>query len=273
MKIVSFNINGLNAFDNKGNLERLISETDADIYCFQETKISAAKEERMKEIYSKFPCYKAYNAICIVKNGYAGVSTLVHDRVKDRLKLIDTTINVLQYDEEYAKFGNGRVVMLEFDNFYLVNTYVVNSGGKSVARIKFDIRMRQYLSWLSSMKPVIYCGDLNVCGTELDYWGNFERSKNTAPGLFEFEINAFSKLINECNMVDTYRYTNGDKKEYTWFSPMGSKYTDSACKLRKGWRIDYFLVSDELKDKVRYSKIYEGWNEKDHSPIELEIDV
>lgn len=273
MKIVSFNINGLNAFDNKGNLERLISETDADIYCFQETKISASKDGIMKEIYSKFPCYKDYNAICIVKNGYAGVSTLVHERVYDKLKAIDTTVNVLQSNEEYAKYGNGRVVMLEFDTFFLINAYVVNSNKKSIARIKFDIQMRNYINWLREKKPVIYCGDLNVCSTDLDYWGNYERSKNTAPGLYEFEINGFSKLITECNMVDTYRYKNGNKKEYSWFSPMGSKYGESAYMQGKGWRIDYFLVSEELKDKVIYSKIYEGWNKKDHSPIEMEIDI
>ena len=272
MKIVSFNINGLNAFYSKGNLEKIISETDADIYCFQETKISAAKDEKMKEIYSKFPDYTPYSSICIVKNGYAGVSTLVHNRIKDRLKGIDTNVNVLEHIDGYSNFGNGRVVVTEFDRFYLINTYVINSGGKSVARIKFDIQMRQYINMLNSIKPVIYCGDLNVCGTKFDYWGNYEKAKNSAPGLCEFEINGFNKLINECNLVDSYRYINGLKQEYTWFSPMGSK-TYSACKLRRGWRIDYFMVSDSIKEKIKNSKIYEGWNEKDHSPIEMEIDI
>lgn len=273
MKLVSFNINGLNAFDGKGNLEKIILETNADVYCFQEVKISSAKVEKMKEIYSKFPDYTSYDAICTVKNGYAGVSILVHNRVKDRVKFSDTTVNVLENVEGYAQYGNGRVAMIEFDNFYLVNAYVVNSGNKSVPRIKFDVQMRQYLNQLNSKKPVIYCGDMNVCGTKLDYWGNYERAKNTAPGLYEFEINAFSKLITECNLVDSYRYKNGDKQEYSWFSPMGAKGNMSPCKMRRGWRIDYFMVSDSIKDKIAYSKIYEGWNEKDHSPIEMEIEL
>lgn len=269
MKIVSFNINGLNAFNNKGNLEKIISETDADIYCFQETKISKDKTEKMSKIFSNFPSYKDYSCICTVKNGYAGVTVLVHNRISDRVKRAYYP-NVLANVETFENYGDGRVVLVEFDTFYLISAYVINSGKKEEARMHFDEMMMYFLAGLD--KPCIYCGDMNVCSTKLDYWGNYERSKDSAPGLCQFEIDGFDRILNECNLVDTYRYKNGNKQEYTWFSPMGSK-TYSACKMRRGWRIDYFLVSDSLKDNIESSKIYEGWNEKDHSPIELEINI
>lgn len=269
MKIVSFNINGLNAFDSRGDLERLIGETDADIYCFQETKISSAKEQKMKDIYSKFPLYSDYNCICTVKNGYAGVSTLVHNRVLDRLKRAYYP-NILADVETFETYGNGRVAVIEFDTFYVVNAYVPNSGNKKEARMNFDRMMRQFLNSLD--KPVVYCGDMNVCSTSLDFWGNYEMYKNSAPGLCQFEIDDFAEMIEECKLVDTYRYKNGDKQEYSWFTPI-RRGVYAAWESRHGWRIDYFLVSDSIKDKVEYSKIYEAWNKIDHSPIEIKIDL
>lgn len=269
MRIVSFNINGLNAFDGRGDLERLVRETDADIYCFQETKISSAKEQKMKDIYSKLPLYTDYNCICTVKNGYAGVTVLVHDRVLDKVQRAFYP-NILAGVENLEDYGNGRVVVLELDNAYLINAYVPNSGNKEAARMKFDEMMRDYINRLD--KPCIYCGDMNVCSTELDYWGNYERAIDTAPGLCQFEIDGFGKLLQECSLVDTYREKNGDNQEYSWFTPLRGK-SSPAWQLRHGWRIDYFLVSDSIKDKVIESKIYEAWNKIDHSPIELNIDI
>ena len=270
MELVSFNINGLNAFTNKGNLEKIISETNADIYCFQETKISSTKVEKMNGIFSKFPDYVAYNNICTVKNGYAGVSILVHNRIKDRV--VEAFYpNVLESVEGYEEYGDGRLAVINFDNFYLVNAYVVNSGNKQIARMKFDEAMIDFLNGLE--KPCIYCGDMNVCATMLDYWGNYEKSKNTMPGLYEFEIYDFDKIITECKLVDTYRYKNPDKSEWSWYSPMHGYWEKPTWETRHGWRIDYFLVSEELKYKVEHSKIYEVWNKSDHSPIELEINI
>lgn len=270
MNIVSFNINGLNAFDGKGNLNKIISETNADIYCFQETKISSAKVDKMNDIFSKFVEYTTYNNICTVKNGYAGVSVLVHDRIKDRIQNISYP-NVLENVEGFEEYGDGRLVVIEFDNFYLINAYVVNSGKKQLARIEFDNAMIDFINGLE--KPPIYCGDMNVCATHLDYWGNLEKSINTAPGLYEFEMYDFKKILNECQLVDSYRYKNKDKQEWTWYSPMSGYYEKKPWETRHGWRIDYFLVAEELKEYIQDSKIYEGWNKVDHSPIELEINI
>lgn len=271
MKIVSFNINGLNAFDSKGNLEKIINSTNADIYCFQEIKISEKKVDKMNNIFSKFPNYIAYNNICTSKQGYAGVSILVNTNIKDRVLNV-TYPNILDNKlfESYKHQGNGRVITIEFDTFCLVNAYVVNSGNKQAERHAFDLMMIDYINSLN--KPCIYCGDMNVCATQLDYWGNYEYAKNSSPGLYEFEINDFALLLNNCKLIDTYRYKNGNKKEYSWYSPISNK-TNPAYKLRHGWRIDYFLVSDSIKDNVEYSKIYEGWNQIDHSPIEMEIQL
>ena len=266
MKIVSFNINGLNAFYSKGNLDKIISETYADIYCFQETKISSAKVEKMNDIFSKFSSYTAYNNICTIKNGYAGVSVLVNKSLSNRVISVEYP-NILENDITYNNYGNGRVVVIKFDEFYLINAYVINSGNKHNARMAFDFAMTNYINSLD--KPCIYCGDMNVCASEHDYWGDYNKALNSSPGLYEFEIDDFAKTLNECKLVDTYRYKNGNKEEYTWYSPIGK----NAWLTRHGWRIDYFLVSDEIKDKVEYSKIYEGWNKIDHSPIELKINI
>ena len=269
MKVISFNINGLNAFDSKGNLVRLISSTDSDIYCFQETKISQNKIDKMHEIFSKFPDYIVYSNICTIKNGYAGVATLVKKHLANRIVDI-TTPNILD-GSVYKNFGDGRIVSIEFDSFYIVNAYVINSGNKHQERIAFDNAMIEYINSLE--KPCIYCGDMNVCSTSLDYWGDYDKAIDSMPGLYSFEIDGFANMINECHLVDTYRLKNSDKQEYTWYSPIKNKWTRPSYELRHGWRIDYFLVSEELEDKVENSKIYEGWNKSDHSPIELTIIV
>lgn len=270
MKIVSFNINGLNAFNNKGNLDKLISETNADIYCFQEIKISKAKEDMMKNIYAKFESYSSYNCICTAKNGYAGVSILVKNDLLSRIKNV-TYPNILVEDDDYKNYGDGRIVVIKFDDFILINAYVVNSGNKEIIRVKFDIAIKNFIKNLN--KPCIFCGDMNVCSTELDYWGDYSKAKNSSPGLFEFEINGFNNLIKECHLVDSYRLIHGPVRQYSWFSPYGSTNNVSAYDLRRGWRIDYFLISEELKEKIVNSIIYEGWNIKDHSPIEIEINI
>lgn len=272
MKIVSFNINGLNAFTNKGNLEKIISETNADVYCFQETKISSAKVEKMNNIFSKFSDYVAYNNICTFKNGYAGVTVLVHNRIKDRVvKAYYPNILDNKLFESYKNQGDGRITTIEFDTFYLVNAYVVNSGNKQAERHAFDLMMIDYINSLN--KPCIYCGDMNVCATELDYWGNYNRAKNTMPGLYEFEIDDFALLLHNCKLIDTYRYKNPEKSEWSWYSPMHGYWEKPTWETRHGWRIDYFLVSENLKANIEESKIYEGWNKSDHSPIELNINI
>ena len=159
-------------------------------------------------------------------------------------------------------YGEGRIVVTEFEKFYLINVYVVNSGGKTNDRMQWDDNLIKYLNSLN--KPYIVCGDMNVCSTYKDYWGNYEKSIDTCAGLMKFEIDGFNKLINECNLVDIYRFLHKNERKYSWLSPFTKDTT-------KGWRLDYFLVSNELNKYILSSDVLENWQKNDHMPIILEI--
>ena len=260
MKIVSHNINGINAYKNNGKLNNIL-ELNADVYCLQEVKKNDIESVKKILVGTQFENYVMHYSFSTFKKGYAGVLTLIKPDVEyitEHHPEIDDNIIL----ENLSGYGSGRIVTTEFDKFYLVNMYVVNSGGKSEDRKQWDDNLIKYLNSLN--KPYIICGDMNVCSTYKDYWGNYEKSIDTCAGLMKFEIDGFNKLINECNLVDTYRFLHENERKYSWLSPFTKDMT-------KGWRLDYFLVSNELNKYVLSSDVLENWQKNDHMPIILEI--
>lgn len=247
MKLISWNVNGLRACLNKGFLD-FVEESSADVYCVQETKMQQGQAEFDLPGYEKY-----WNSA--EKKGYSG--TAVFTKVKP--------LNVF-YDigrEEHR--GEGRSITLEFEEFYLVNVYTPNAqdGLKRLPyRMSWDDAFRQYVAELDEVKPVILCGDLNVAHEEIDL-------KNPKPnrgkaGFSDEERQKLTKLL-ECGFVDSFRYLYPDKANvYSWWS-----YRFKARENNAGWRIDYFIVSEKLKDSIEDSVILTDIMGSDHCPVGL----
>ena len=248
MKIISWNVNGLRAVLNKGFLD-FFKTVDADIFCMQETKMQ--KEQANFD----FQGYEEYWN-CAEKKGYSG--TLILTKKKPLSESYG--IGIEEHDKE------GRVITLEFENFYMVNCYTPNSK-RELERLeyrqKWEDDFRNYLNNLNKTKPVILCGDLNVAHQEIDL-KNPQSNRHNA-GFTDEERNKMTALLQE-NFTDTFRYLYPEKQEYTWWSYMGQARTKNI-----GWRIDYFIISNSLKKNLVDSKIHASIMGSDHCPIELEI--
>lgn len=252
MRIVSFNVNGIRAILSKG-FENTFNSLNADILSLNETKWSD------NENFAFYPeGYHVYFTNSKVRKGYSGVA------VFSKIKPLNVTYGLEngEYDDE------GRVITLEFSDFYYVACYVPNAGDglkRLDFRMEFEKRMKNYLISLDQNKPVIYGGDLNVAHKEIDLKNPKANEKN--PGYTIEERTAFSELL-ENNFIDTYRYKYPDSVKYSWWS-----YRFNARANNAGWRIDYFVVSDRLKEKVEDSKIHNDIMGSDHCPIELIIKI
>jgi len=245
MKIISWNVNGIRACIEKGFLD-YIKESDADIICLQETK--AQKEQVNIDI----PGYLQYwNSA--EKKGYSGT-------------LIFTKNEPLSFDVE--GFDNeGRTVCLEFNDFYIVDNYVPNAQdglARIDYRLEWEDKRKKYLKKLDKNKPVICCGDLNVAHNEIDLKNPATNRGNA--GFSDEERDAFTKLL-AAGFVDTYRYLYPDKVEYSWWS-----YRMKARERNVGWRIDYFICSDRIKENIKDVVIRGDIFGSDHCPVELTID-
>ena len=248
MKIISWNVNGLRAVIKKDFVEYFNSE-NADIFCIQETKLQPDQIDLTLDGYHMY--YHSGE-----KKGYS--STAVYTKVKP------ISINYDFKDEIHPL--EGRVMTLEFEKFYLVNAYVPNSqeGLKRLLyREEFEDSMLKHLKGLD--KPVVYCGDLNVAHNEIDL-KNPKTNHNNA-GFSDKERSLFTRLL-ENGFKDTFRELYPDTIKYSWFS-----YRFSARTKNIGWRIDYFIVSDDIIKKVIDSKIYNEILGSDHCPISLEIKI
>lgn len=250
MKIVNFNVNGIRAILGK-DFEKDFYNLDADLFGLNETKWSDS---------NSFPFnpqdYYVYFTNSKVRKGYSGVAVFS----KRKPLNVHYGLKNGEYDDE------GRVITLEFENFYYVVAYVPNAGDglkRMDYRMEFEIKMREYLIELDSIKPVIYAGDLNVAHEEIDLKNPKANVNN--PGFTLKERSAFSKLL-EYNFIDTYRYKYPDTVKYTWWS-----YRFNARANNAGWRIDYFVVSKSIIDKVEDSIIHNEIMGSDHCPIELII--
>ena len=253
MKLISWNVNGLRAVISKG-FENMYKKVDADIFCIQETKMQ--EDQVSDEISNIFKDrYVYWN--CAEKKGYSGTAVIT------KIKPLKVTygIGIEEHDKE------GRIITLEFENFYLVNCYTPNSK-RELERLDYRMiwedEIRKYLINLSNKKGVIYCGDLNVAHTEIDL-KNPSTNHNSA-GFTDNERNKMTELLNS-GFIDTFRYMYPDKKEiYSWWS-----YMFHAREKNVGWRIDYFIVSRSMKEKIEDAKILTEIMGSDHCPVELDL--
>lgn len=251
MKIVSFNVNGLRAILDK-NFKETFTNLNADIFSLNETKLST------DDFPFKPDGYEMYFTNSKIKKGYSGVAIFtkttpisIHYGLKNNI-----------YDDE------GRVITLEFKNFYYVACYVPNSGENLKRldfRMKFEDDLIEYLNELNQIKPIIYAGDLNVAHNEIDLKNSKTNTKNA--GFTIEERTKFTNLLNN-GYIDTFRYLYPNKIEYSWWS-----YRFKAREKNAGWRIDYFVISNSLKDKLIDSIIHTEIKGSDHCPIELIINI
>lgn len=249
LKLISWNVNGIRACVEKGFLD-FFKSVDADIFCLQETKLQQGQIDLTLEGYEQYWNYAE-------KKGYSGTAVFT----KEKPLSVAYGLNIEEHDKE------GRVITLEYDDFYLITVYTPNSK-EELARLDYRMQwedaFRVYLKNLEKSKPVIVCGDLNVAHKEIDLKNPKTNRKN--PGFSDEERNKFSELL-ESGFIDTYRYFYPDKEgAYSWWS-----YRFSARAKNAGWRIDYFVVSEQLKDKLVNAEIHSGILGSDHCPVELVI--
>lgn len=249
MKLVSWNVNGLRAAMKKG-FKDFFDKMDADIFAIQETKMQENQKDFDFEGY-----YEYWNNAD--KKGYSG--TLIYTKVKP--------LNV-SYGLEEGKYNDeGRVITLEFEDFYFVTVYSPNSKRELERldyRMIFENDFKNYLINLDKIKPVVVCGDLNVAHNEIDLKN--PKTNQRSAGFTIEERDKFSSLLNEGKFIDTFRYLYPETIKYTWWSYMFNSRSRNI-----GWRIDYFLVSDRLKSKLKESYIYDEVEGSDHCPVAIDI--
>ena len=249
MKFISWNVNGLRACVGKGFLD-FFKEADADIFCLQETKLQAG------QIDLELPGYHQYWNYA-EKKGYSGTAIFA----KEEALRVTCGIGMEEHDHE------GRVLTLEYPDFYFVTVYTPNSQNELARldyRMKWEDDFLSYLKKLEETKPVIFCGDLNVAHKEIDLKNPKSNRKNA--GFTDEERGKFTALV-EAGFIDTFRYFYPDLEGvYSWWS-----YRFSARAKNAGWRIDYFLTSASLKDRLEDAMIYSEVMGSDHCPVGLII--
>ena len=249
MKLVSWNVNGYRAVLNKG-FKEFFDSIDADIFCLQETKMQEGQADM------NFEGYNVY-LNCAEKKGYSGTAIFS----KKKPVSVNYGIGIKEHDLE------GRVITLEFEKFYMVNVYTPNSK-RELERLDYRMiwedEFRNYLKNLEKNKPVIVCGDMNVAHEEIDLKNPKTNHHNA--GFTDEERQKMTCLLNS-GFIDTFRYLYPDKTDaYSWWSYMGH-----AREKNVGWRIDYFLVSDSLKNKIEEAEILDQVLGSDHCPVTLKI--
>ena len=251
MKFISWNVNGLRACVGKNFME-YFNEADADIFCLQETKMQAGQLELDTPGYHQYFNYAE-------KKGYSGTAIFA----KEEPINVTYGIGVEEHDHE------GRVITLEYPEFYFITVYVPNSqdGLKRLDyRMRWEDDFLKYIKKLDKKKPVIYCGDLNVAHKSIDLKNPTTNHENA--GFTDEERGKFSEVL-KAGFVDSFRYFYPDLEgAYSWWS-----YRMKARERNTGWRIDYFVVSDRIKDKMKDAKIHNEVFGSDHCPIELEIEL
>ncbi|AVS31900.1 TPA: exodeoxyribonuclease III [Listeria monocytogenes] len=249
MRLISWNVNGLRAAVKKGFLE-YFEEVDADIFCLQETKLQEG------QIELDLPAYKDYWNYA-VKKGYSG--TAIFTKVEPLS--VQYGLGIPEHDTE------GRVITLEFEEFFMVTVYTPNSQAELKRldyRMTFEDAILEYVKNLDKTKPVVLCGDLNVAHEEIDLKNPKTNRKNA--GFSDEERAKFSAFL-DAGFIDSFRYFYPDLTDaYSWWS-----YRMNARARNTGWRIDYFIVSERLKDKLVDAKIHADVLGSDHCPVELEL--
>ena len=250
MKLISWNVNGLRACMNKG-FEDFLRASEADAFCLQETKMQREQADFVFDGYEEY-----WNSA--EKKGYSGTAIFS----KNAPLNVTYGIGIEEHDKE------GRVITAEYENFYLVTVYTPNSQ-RELARL--DYRMvwedvfRDYLLKLDEKKPVIVCGDLNVAAEEIDLKNPKTNRKNAG---FTDEERAKFRELKAAGFVDTFRHLHPEEVKYSWWS-----YMFKAREKNAGWRIDYFVVSERIADKVKAAEIHTDILGSDHCPVSIEIDL
>lgn len=248
MKLISWNVNGLRACAGKGFGESF-KALDADVVCLQETKMQAGQLDLEFDGYESYWNYAD-------KKGYSG--TAIYTRIKPLS--VSNDIGIDEHDHE------GRVITMEFDDFYLVCVYVPNSQDelkRLTYRMKWEDDFRSYASGLAEKKGVVICGDLNVAHNEIDIKNPASNRHNA--GFTDEERGKFNALL-DAGFVDSWRMLNPDTVKYSWWS-----YRFKARERNAGWRIDYFIVSESMKDRISGAEIHNEIFGSDHCPVELDL--
>ena len=249
MKLISWNVNGLRACVQKGFLD-FFKEIDADVFCLQETKLQEGQIDLDLEGYHMYWNYAE-------KKGYSGTALFC----KEEPLSVSYGIGIEEHDHE------GRVIAAEFEKFYVVTCYTPNSQDELKRldyRMEWEDAFRAYLKDLEKTKPVILCGDLNVAHKEIDLKN--PKTNRRSAGFTDEERGKMTTLLDS-GFIDTFRHFYPDQEEiYSWWS-----YRFKSRERNTGWRIDYFIVSDALKDVIKDAKIHTDILGSDHCPVELEI--
>lgn len=248
MKLISWTVNGLRACAGKGFGESF-KALDADVVCLQETKMQAGQLDLEFDGYESYWNYAD-------KKGYSG--TAIYTRVKPLS--VSNDIGIDEHDHE------GRVITMEFDDFYLVCVYVPNSQDelkRLTYRMKWEDDFRSYVSGLAEKKGVVICGDLNVAHNDIDIKNPASNRHNA--GFTDEERGKFNALLG-AGFVDSWRMLNPDTVKYSWWS-----YRFKARERNAGWRIDYFIVSESMKDRISGAEIHNEIFGSDHCPVELDL--
>ena len=255
MKLVSWNVNGLRAVVNKG-FEDFFRDINADVFCVQETKMQEEQvDDKLKNIFDGYYCY--WNSA--EKKGYSGTA------VFSKIKPLNVTygIGIEEHDKE------GRVITVEYENFYLVNCYTPNAKRELERldyRMVWEDEFRNYLLKLNEKKPVVLCGDLNVAHEEIDLKNPKTNRENA--GFTDEERGKMTELLNS-GFTDTFRYLYPNKEGvYSWWS-----YMFKAREKNAGWRIDYFIVSKSIENKIKESYIFSEIMGSDHCPVGLDLEI
>ena len=250
MKLISWNVNGFRACLNKG-FEQFFKDTDADFFCIQETKMQPEQASFEAEGYHQY-WYSAE------KKGYSGTAVFA----KKEPISVKYGLGIDEHDHE------GRAITLEYDDFYLLCVYTPNAQRELARldyRMKWEDALRDYIKSLDAKKPVIYCGDLNVAHEEIDLKN--PKTNHFSAGFSDEERGKFTELL-QSGFCDTFRTLYPEKVEYSWWS-----YMYHAREKNIGWRIDYFVVSERVMDKVKDSRIFTDIMGSDHCPVGLEIEL
>ncbi|AKL78544.1 exodeoxyribonuclease III [Bacillus velezensis] len=252
MKLMSWNVNGLRAVMKKIDINTYVQETEADILCLQETKVQDGQVSLQPEGYHAYWNYA-------VKKGYSGTAVFS----KEKPLHVFYGLGIDDHDQE------GRVITLEFEHVFVVNCYTPNAkrGLERIDyRLQWEADFKDYLQKLDRKKPVILCGDLNVAHREIDLKNPKANRKNA--GFSEQEREAFSALLN-AGFTDSFRYLYPDREgAYSWWS-----YRTNAREKNIGWRLDYVIVSDRLKQRISQAAICADIMGSDHCPVEMTVDL
>ena len=249
MKLISWNVNGIRAVAKKGFFESL-NDMNPDVLCLQETK---AQDDQVAEVLKGLEGYSFYSNSAI-KKGYSGTAIIT----KQKPISVIEDMGIEEHDQE------GRILTAEYDNFYLTTVYVPNSGSELARltyRTQWDADFKNYLKELEKTKPVIVCGDFNVAHTDIDL-ANPKPNYNKSAGYMQEEIDGMNNFIDS-GLVDTFRHLYPDTRAaYSWWS-----YRMNARARNVGWRIDYFLVSNVIKDQIKDAFILPDVHGSDHCPV------